>query len=321
MYIEMLNDFPLIINQIFNSNNKVWKTNKLYVLREDLIPYSFGGNKVRKAVNFFKDIQLGQYNTVITYGSPSSNHARVIANFSSMYKLKCIIVTPSSSDSESINTFLVRFLGAQIVYCKLSDVKSTIEKVINDEIQVGRKPYFIEGGGHGNLGTSAYVEVYEKILKKEKELNIIFDYIFLASGTGTTQAGLIIGNQLNNNKKNIIGISIARSKEKGTEVIAKSIKDYYEYINTKMNTQNISITLDDSYIVDGYGTCNDSIKKVLKEQLLNNGLPLDTVYTAKAFWGMENYLNKNGILSKNILFIHTGGTPLFFDNINNMVNE
>lgn len=31
---------------------------------------------------------------------------------------------------------------------------------------------------------------------------------------------------------------------------------------------------------------------------------------------MKNYLSKNNIENKNILFIHTGGTPLFFDFIN-----
>ena len=32
------------------------RTNHLYIKREDLIPFSFGGNKARKAVLFFKEI-------------------------------------------------------------------------------------------------------------------------------------------------------------------------------------------------------------------------------------------------------------------------
>jgi len=46
---------------------------------------------------------------------------------------------------------------------------------------------------------------------------------------------------------------------------------------------------------------------------INDGIALDTTYTGKAFWGMQRYLEKQGIRGKNILFIHTGGTPLFFD--------
>ena len=41
------------------------------------------------------------------------------------------------------------------------------------------------------------------------------------------------------------------------------------------------------------------------------GIPLDETYTGKAFMGMSEYIYE--ISDKNILFIHTGGTPLFFD--------
>ena len=54
--------------------------NTLFMKREDLIPFSFGGNKARKAEYFFKEIDEGGYDCVVTYGSSSSNHCRVVAN-------------------------------------------------------------------------------------------------------------------------------------------------------------------------------------------------------------------------------------------------
>ena len=45
-------------------------------------------------------------------------------------------------------------------------------------------------------------------------------------------------------------------------------------------------------------------------------MPLDPTYTGKAFWGMQDYLNRKCITGKKVLFIHTGGTPLFFDYMN-----
>jgi D-cysteine desulfhydrase len=47
--------------------------------------------------------------------------------------------------------------------------------------------------------------------------------------------------------------------------------------------------------------------------LSNHGIPMDSTYTAKAYTGMMDYIEKQEIKNKNILFIHTGGTPLFFD--------
>lgn len=42
---------------------------------------------------------------------------------------------------------------------------------------------------------------------------------------------------------------------------------------------------------------------------------MDTTYTGKAYWGMKEHIKKYQITEKNILFIHTGGTPLFFDDL------
>ena len=47
--------------------------------------------------------------------------------------------------------------------------------------------------------------------------------------------------------------------------------------------------------------------------LLEEGLPLDPTYTGKAFRGMLDYLDDRGVRGKSVLFLHTGGTPLFYD--------
>lgn len=65
-----------------------------------------------------------------------------------------------------------------------------------------------------------------------------------------------------------------------------------------------------------YGTYNRQIEKTIHQQLTCNGMPLDPTYTGKAFWGMQDYLNRKCITGKKVLFIHTGGTPLFFDYMN-----
>lgn len=76
----------------------------------------------------------------------------------------------------------------------------------------------------------------------------------------------------------------------------------------------------DDYVLNGYGTCNSSILRTIKQVLVQDGIPLDTTYTGKAFWGMLDYIRKIQIRDKNILFIHTGGTPLFFDKLEELVN-
>ena len=107
------------------------------------------------------------------------------------------------------DSLMVKSFGAEFIVCSLENVHSTIEKKLDDLRRENRKPYFIYGGGHGNIGTQAYVDCYEEIKRFEKETKVHFDYIFLASGTGTTQAGLVCGQIINRDDRKIVGISIA----------------------------------------------------------------------------------------------------------------
>lgn len=305
--MNYINDFKIIIHELNNIND-----NNIYILREDLIPYSFGGNKVRKALNFLTEIKDGNYNCIITYGSKSSNHVRVIANLANDLKIQCHVITPVS-EGDTFNNKISKILKVNFIECKLDNVKSTIDKTIENLRNAGLNPYFIEGGGHGNLGTKAYHNVFNEIVDFEGKHKIYFDYIFFASGTGTTQAGLIIGNKLLNQRKEIIGISIARNANKGIQVINESISNYINELNLDLNISIDDIKFNDEYIVNGYGSYNLEIKNTVINQYKNYGLPLDPTYTGKAFWGMNEYIRKNIIKDKNILFIHTGGLPLFFD--------
>lgn len=291
-----------------------YKENNLFVKRDDLIPFSFGGNKARKARLFFKDLIKNNYDCVVTYGSSSSNHCRVVANMASSNKLPCYIITPIEGIKETTNRKMIKLFGAIFIECKLNRVKETIDDLLTTLKSENKKPYFIQGGGHGNIGTQAYVEAFNEILCFEKENNIKFDYIFHASGTGTTQAGLICGNLINKNNKKIVGISIARKNPYGKKIVYESVKSYLDKrTSEKVIIEDINFI--DDYILNGYGDYNFQIINTIKKLMVYNGIPLDKTYTGKAFWGMKEYIKSNKISNKNILFIHTGGTPLFFESL------
>ena len=292
----------------------------LYVKREDFIPYSFGGNKARKAYYFFEEIDKGGYNYVVTYGSSHSNHCRVIANMAAERKIPCLIIGPSEVSETTYNSILMKLFGAKIITVPVEEVHDTIEKELERLSAEGYKPYFIQGGGHGNLGTRAYEDCYSEIKAYEQEENTFFDYIFFASGTGTTHAGLVCGQLLNGDDRKIVGISIARKNPRGRDVVLQSIRDYLAEKDSNFEEAEIqekTVFVDD-YISDGYGKSDDEVLGLIKKEFIINGIPLDSTYTGKAFYGMKDYVLKNNLRDKKILFIHTGGTPLFFDDLNKM---
>lgn len=286
-----------------------YKKNKLWIKREDLIPFSFGGNKARKAQLFFREIDKGNFDCVVTYGSSSSNHCRVVANECCRRGIGCYIISPKEVSKFTYNSQMMEMFGANITIVPVEHVHYTIDKKIEELKTAGKNPYFIEGGGHGNIGTEAYVQCYLEIKKQEDDIGVHFDYIFFASGTGTTQAGLVCGQLLSDDKRKIVGISIARENPRGRDVVLDSVSTYLGDRVSWNDIQKATIFIDNYTF--GYGKGNLQVKDTIKKVLNLYGIPLDETYTGKAFMGMSEYIDE--ISDKNILFIHTGGTPLFFD--------
>lgn len=288
-----------------------YKVNHLFIKREDLIPFSFGGNKARKAHLFFQEIDKGNHDCVVTYGSGSSNHCRVVANECCRRGMGCYIIAPQEASVPTFNSQMMELFGAEITTVPVSEVHDTIEGKIAELRDGGKYPYFIEGGGHGNIGTEAYVQCYAEIIKYEEATGFHFDYIFFASGTGTTHAGLICGHLLAGDERQIIGISIARKNPRGRDVVIQSIRDYMGERIDEEAIQAATVFIDD--YTSGYGKEDIQVKQIIESVLRNYGIPLDATYTGKAFMGMTECIKD--IKGKNILFIHTGGTPLFFDEL------
>lgn len=296
------------------------KENHLYMKRDDLIPFSFGGNKVRISYEYIKDLKENNYTCMVAYGNSRSNLCRAIANICNIYQIDCYVISPIEDGQKYIrtnNSIIVEQLVKEIIPCKKSEVPKVIEETLNKLRKKGENPYYIYDNDKVQSALQAYIKAYQEIKDYEQDNKMKFDYIFLASGTGTTQSGLICGQLLNKDEtKKIVGISIARNKERGIGIIRDNLQSYFKENDSK-KTANYDFV--DEYVLDGYGKYNEEIRDIIKDMMLLKGIPLDSTYTGKAYWGMKQYIEKNNIKDKNILFIHTGGTPLFFDNIEQLL--
>lgn len=293
--------------------------NEIYVKRDDLLPFSFGGNKVRIAREFLDDMKSKGKNCVVGYGNTRSNLSRALANLCCAEGVACHIVSPADEDGtriETANSRLVKSCGAAFHTCSKQRVAETVAEVLQICTAQGLKPYYIYGDkyGKGNeaVPVRAYDKVYREIRQQAQGLQVQFDYIFLATGTGMTQAGLLAGKSRCGGSEEIIGISVARNAQKEISVIQDFLNAYAaECADAAWN--NTSIHVVDDYLCGGYGEFNDEIRKTIMDVFRQTGVPMDPTYTGKAFYGMRDYLEKNQIQKKKILFLHTGGTPLFFD--------
>lgn len=280
---------------------------KLYIKRDDLFPSLYGGNKARKSQYIFCDAKEKGCNAIVTAGDLNSNHNRASALMASKLGMKIkIIVHNEHPENEylSQNMYLCRMVGAEIIYCSKKDVAETMDKAMTDFVSMGLNPYYIWGGGHCLQGSYAY---YEALQNLTTQINFSPDYIFFASGTGTTHAGIHVGAKLYYPKAKVIGISIARKSERGTNEIIKSANDLEVFLDvTKSNKSEICFK--DEYIHGGYECSSALEEKWIKNMALLEGLILDPTYSGKAFFGMCDMIKKdNKMKGKNILFWNTGG--------------
>ena len=114
----------------------------------------------------------------------------------------------------------------------------------------------------------------------------------------------------------------SRETKRAYQVIEEGIRDYFAKHDLALPAAYASeIHLLDQYRQEGYGKYDAQIEACIREQYRTNSLPLDPIYTGKAFWGMQEYLKTAGITNSRILFLHTGGTPLFFDYVSKSVSR
>src|SRR5699024_9907842 len=231
----------------------IYESNNISIKRDDLTDLALGGNKARKLEYFASDALMNKCDCIVTYGGSQSNHCRITAAAASKYGLKAVLILSKSDHIDyNGNYFLYSIFDAEVVWTETSEVPETINNTLSQLKERGYNPYFVQGGGHGNLGTHAYKVAYKEILEWQIKENLKYDYIFLASGTGTTQAGLEIGSRINSPDTRIVGISVARDKNRGTDVIYESITDYCIAQNIDLNIEKEEICFDDSYVGKGY---------------------------------------------------------------------
>ena len=304
-----------------------YKNNFIYVKRDDLLPFSFGGNKVRIAKEFLDDMVMQGKNCMIGYGNARSNLSRALANICASRQIECHIVSPADEDGTFVHTFneqMSSICNACFHYCSKDDVSNTLKNVIECCEKKGLRPYYINGDiwGKGNedVPVRAYFKVFPEIQSYEQNEKIVFDYIFLPVGTGMTQAGLLCGAINESDETPIIGISIARNAEKEKDILRNYDSIFMQKNKISKSFDDSQIIVDDSYLCGGYGKYDENVESIIDDVFVKFGIPLDANYSGKAFYGMTDYLLSRKISGKKILFLHTGGTALFFDMLANRRN-
>lgn len=286
---------------------------KLYMQNESYYPFFGGSSKARKLQFFIQDIKSKKCNAVVTAGSASSNHARVVALACAENGWDCTIVIHDKEDYSKGNLSLMKLAGAHLIFTELSEVKEIMDNEMIHYRNLNKKPYYIYRGGSGVLGSLAFYEAIKEFNNYYPELKP--DYLVHASGTGGTQAGFIVGCNEFMPETKVIGISVARDKKRGTELLKKDTNELSNLLGLEAVDEKKLIFRDD-WTCGGYGQKNKKLLEVIKKYASKYGLVTDTTYTGKVVLAIDDMINNNEIKpNSTVLFWHTGSLINVIDDL------
>lgn len=289
----------------------------IWIKRDDQTGLAFGGNKTRKLEFLLAEAQAQGARSLITRGSAQSNHCRQTAAAAARGGYDCTLVL-SGNPPETIdgNLLLDHLLKAEIVWSGDADPDAVLQKTFNSMWSDGSRPYLIPYGGSNAVGASAYVMAIAEFMQQDTPV----DYILLATSSGGTQAGMLVGAHMHGYSGRIIGISVDVKADDLSPQIASLATKTADLIGEDLVIRSTEVEVLDAYIGAGYGIIGEQEIEAIQLFARLEGLLLDPVYTGRAAAGLIDLIRTAKIdADKRVLFWHTGGTPALFSYATDLV--
>ena len=259
------------------------------VKRVDLVHPHISGNKFYKLKYNLLAARAQGKNHLISFGGAYSNHIHALAHAAHEYGFSAsAYIRGQELAAQPLNPTLqdAADLGMRLHFISRADYR---QKHTPEFLQAALKQYLdayiLPEGGSNALA----IQGCEEILSAADTQD--FEVIVCAVGTGGTIAGLINASAAT---QRIIGYAALNSDYLSAEVA--------------LHTRKRNWHIKPETVFGGYGHFNSELLAFIDATQAKHQLPLDPVYTGKAFYRLCTQI-AHGDFAPNsrILFIHTGG--------------
>jgi len=291
----------------------------ILVKRDDLTGLALGGNKVRKLELLLADALAQAADTVLTTGAADSNHCRMTAAAAAHLGLRCVLLLATKHETPTLqgNLLLDHLFGAEVHFYPAHVSTGGNDRLLElaDRVRArGGKSYTFPAGGSTGLGVLGYALMVEELMGQLATCNITADYLVVASGTGGTHAGLLLGTALFHPGFTPLAINIIEADNAELEERTRTV--YVEgaaLLGLPESHARPAFTVRAGYVGEGYGILSPGCAEAIRLLARTEGILLDPVYTGKAMAGLIDLIRKGEIgADKTVLFLHTGGAPALF---------
>jgi len=293
----------------------------VFVKRDDASGLGQGGNKIRPLEFLVPDALAAGADILLTAGVVQSNSVRQVAAAAAKVGLDChfAMITDrvgkvDDDYGKTGNIFLSHLYGATYEEVSVNDDKDIIlEKIATRLRTEGKSPYIVPYGCANLLGAIGYLNAALEITKQIIDQKLNISHLIHASGTGGTQAGLIVGFALLNLPIKVIGIDIDADEVGVRNRVTKILKKLANEVELDPAHLEKQIIIEPNFAAGAYGQADDGTIEAITISAKLEALTLDPVYSGKGVAGLIG-LSRSGYFKKtdSVIFLHTGGIPALY---------
>ena len=302
----------------------------IYLKRDDLSGVStFGGNKMRKLEYLLGDALAQGADTVFTYGATQSNHAMQTVAAACKCGLHPVLylVSVVEPDKETLraNLLLDYIYGAEVHIVQMepgeeeADAEARSFAMGAEHVErlraEGKHPYDVPMGGASPVGSVGFAGGFVELEEQCAAAGIKPDYLYHASGTGGTLAGLAAGRALLGADMRIVSVAVS-PKDEGYEARTADLANRALGVIGASNDVRVSaedLQVERGYFAPGYEIPNEWGNGAIRRLARTEGVLMDTVYSGKAFGGLLDHIERGVVpQGSTVVFWHTGGATALF---------
>ena len=286
---------------------------ELYFKRDDLTGSGLGGNKLRGLEYLVADALAHGCDSLVTGAGPQSNWTMLAALACLRHGIEPHIVCYGTSpDRAEGNLRLHRWLGTSVRFtgsAERSSVDAGIEAVTAELRSAGRRPYPVPRGGATPLGALGYLRASQELIAQLAGQDQPPAGLWLATGSGGTQAGLLAGMALTGAAYQVVGVTVSRPAAE----CRRRVGDLAAAA-AALAGQDTAIPGPDvreGWIGPGYGVPSAAGQAAARLVAVTEGVFLDPVFGAKAMAALIAEA-RAGLLHGPQVFLVSGGAPTLF---------
>ena len=294
---------------------------EVWAKRDDIASgLAFGGNKIRKLEWLAADALRQGCDTLVSIGNIQSNHTRQVAAVAAVLGLRCRLVQEEWTKWDDPvygkvgNILLSRLMGAETLLQGegySTAVKPTWERALEQVRREGGKPYAIPAGASDHpLGGLGYAAFADELAAQEAALGVFFDIVVMATCTGSTQAGMVVGFRAQDRERRLIGIDTAANPAMTRAAVSKIARATADLVGLGREIRDADIVIEPRFAGPDYGLPDAATIDAIRLAARLEGMLTDPVYEGKSMAGLIAMARAGEIpAAAKVLYVHLGGAP------------